>query len=375
MGAAAFVMAEFLRVPYLEVAKAAIIPALIYFGAIFASVHLEALRTGLKGLDPGQVAGFWKLIRKKGYLLLPLLLLIFLMVVVRWDIMKVAVFSVMACLAIAIVDRSSQFNWDKFLESFSSISRSVIVVMSSCALAGIIVGIVNLTGVGLRLSSMMIALVGQNVILILMVMMVVSIILGMGLPTTPAYIILAVLAVPSVVELGIPPLAAHFFIFYFGMLSMVTPPVALAVSTAIRISGGDFWKTGGSAFKLTLSAFLLPYFFVFDTALLMQGSFFKVLFVSVTAMIGAFFLSTATIGWMFGKVPPWGRIILLVSSVSLIHPSYAVSFFGSTGVALMAVYQYFRLPVEQRPKFSNRVSNSIFPAKADEGMGDRRPGD
>jgi len=375
MGAAAFVMAEFLRVPYLEVAKAAVIPAIIYFGAIFASVHLEALRTGLKGLDPSQVAGFWKLIRKKGYLLTPLLLLIFLMVAVRWDIMKVAVFSVMACLAIAVLDRSSQFNWDKFLESFSSITRSVIVVMASCALAGIIVGIVNLTGVGLRLSSMMISLVGQNVILILMVMMVVSIILGMGLPTTPAYIILAVLAVPSVVELGIPPLAAHFFIFYFGMLSMVTPPVALAVSTAIGISGGDFWKTGINAFKLTLSAFILPYFFVFDTALFMQGSFFKVLFVSITAMIGSFFLSTATIGWMFGKVPAWGRIILLVSSVSLIHPSYAASFSGFAGVALMAAYQYFRLPVEQRPKFSSWVSNSIVPAKASVGMGDRRPGD
>jgi TRAP transporter 4TM/12TM fusion protein len=363
MGAAAFVMAEFLRIPYVEVAKSAVIPALIYFGAIFSSVHLEALRTGLKGLDPTQVDRFWRLIRKKGYLLLPLLLLIFLMVVVRWDIMKVAVFSVMACLAIAIVDRSSRFNWDKFLESFSSISRSVIVVMSSCALAGIIVGIVNLTGVGLRLSSMMIALVGQNVILILIVMMVVSILLGMGLPTTPAYIILAVLAVPSVVELGIPPLAAHFFIFYFGMLSMVSPPVALAVSTAIGISGGDFWKTGINSVKLTLSAFILPYFFIFDLALFMQGSLFKILFVSTTAMIGAYFLSTATIGWMFGKVAIWGRIILLVSSISLIHPSYTWSLLGLVGVGIMALYQYLRLPVEERVRILGRIKNPIAGGK------------
>ncbi len=358
MGAAAFVMAEFLRIPYLEVAKAAIIPALIYFGAIFSSVHLEAIRSGLRGLDPSQVSSFWKLLRQKGYLLFPLLLLIFLMVVVRWDIMKVAVFSVLACLVIAILDRSSQFNFDKFLESFSSISRSVIVVMASCALAGVIVGIVNLTGVGLRLSSIMIALMGQNVIMILMAMMVVSIILGMGLPTTPAYIILAVLGVPSVVELGIQPLAAHFFIFYFGMLSMVTPPVALAVSTAIGISGGDFWKTGFNSIKLTLSAFILPYFFVFDTSLFMQGSWFKILFVSITAMIGAFFLSTATIGWMFGRVPLWGRLILLLSSISLIHPSYLWSFLGLSGVLLMAVYQYFQLPAGQRPQFLKKTVTS-----------------
>jgi len=375
MGAAAFVMAEFLRIPYVEVAKSAIIPALIYFGAIFSSVHLEALRTGLQGLDASQMTGFWKLIRKKGYLLFPLFLLILLMVVVRWDIMKVAVFSVLACLAIAIVDRSSRFNWDKFLQAFSSITGSVIVVMTSCALAGTIVGIVNLTGVGLRLSSMMIALVGQNAILILVAMMVVSIILGMGLPTTPAYIILAVLAVPSVVELGVPPLAAHFFIFYFGMLSMVTPPVALAVSTAIGISGGDFWKTGINSVKLTLSAFILPYFFIFDTALFLQGSIFKILFVSVTAMAGAFFLSTATIGWMFGKVPAWGRIILLLSSISLIHPSYTASFLGLAGVGIMALYQYFKLPAEERPKLFRRVRNSTALGKSAVQLEGNRPRD
>jgi len=363
MGAAAFVMAEFLRVPYLEIAKAAVIPAIIYFVAIFASVHFEALRTGLKGLPADQIPRFWKLIWKKGYLLLPLLVLIFLMVVVRWDIMKVAVYSVLTCLAIAIVDRSIQFNFDKFLRAFSSITKSVVVVIASCALAGIIVGIVNLTGVGLRLSSMLIALVGQNVTLMLMVMMVVSIILGMGLPTTPAYIILAVLAVPSVVELGIPPLGAHFFIFYFGMLSMVTPPVALAVSTAVGIADSEFWKTAKNAVKLTLSAFILPYFFVFDAVLLLQGSILNILFVAITAILGAFFLSTATIGWMFKKVSLWERAILLLSSVCLIHPSYLLSFLGLLGVSVIVAYQWFSLPESSRPMLFGRKSEGL-PEKA-----------
>ena len=354
MGAAAFVMAEFLRVPYLEIAKAAVIPAIIYFGAIFASVHFEALRTGLKGLPADQIPRFGKLIRKKGYLLLPLLVLIFLMVVVRWDIMKVAVYSVLTCLAIAIVDRSIQFNFDKFLRAFTSISKSVVVVIASCALAGIIVGIVNLTGVGLRLSSMLIAMVGQNVILILIVMMGVSIILGMGLPTTPAYIILAVLAVPSVVELGIPPLGAHFFIFYFGMLSMVTPPVALAVSTAVGIADSEFWRTAKNAVKLTLSAFILPYFFVFDAVLLLQGSLPHILIVAITAILGAFFLSAATIGWMFKKVSIWERGILLVSSIGLIHPSYLLSVLGLLGVSAIVAYQWFSLPESARPRLFGR---------------------
>jgi len=357
MGAAAFVMAEFLRVPYLEIAKAAIIPAVIYFGAIFTSVHFEALRTGLKGLPREQIPNFWKLLCRKGYLLLPLLVLLFLMVVVRWDIMKVAVFSVLTCVAIAIVDRSTQFNFEKFLKAFSSITRSVVVVIASCALAGIIVGIVNLTGVGLRLSSMLIALVGHNVTLILIVMMVVSIILGMGLPTTPAYIILAVLAVPSVVELGIPPLSAHFFIFYFGMLSMVTPPVALAVSTAVGIAEGEFWRIAKNAVKLTLAAFILPYFFVFDAVLLGQGSFLKIFFVATTAIIGAFFLSAATIGWMFKKVSFWERGILFLSSICLLHPSYLLSFLGLFGVSIIAGYQWLSLPADLRPKFI-RVKNS-----------------
>jgi len=362
MGAAAFVMAEFLRVPYLEIAKAAIIPAIIYFGVIFSSVHLEALRTGLKGLPPDQIHGFWKLIRKKGYLLLPLLVLIFLMVVVRWDIMKVAVYSVLTCLVIALLDRSIQFNFDKFLRAFSTITRSVVVVIASCALAGIIVGIVNLTGVGLRLSSMLIALVGHNVTLILIVMMVVSIILGMGLPTTPAYIILAVLAVPSVVELGIPPVSAHFFVFYFGMLSMVSPPVALAVSTAVGIAGSEFWRTAKNAVKLTLAAFILPYFFVFDAVLLGQGSFFKILFAATTAIIGAFFLSTATIGWMFRRVSLWGRGIIFLSSICLIHPSYLWSLLGFLGVSIIVAHQWFTIPAYLRPKFT-RVKNSILSAE------------
>jgi len=359
MGAAAFVMAEFLRVPYLEIAKAAVIPAIIYFGAIFASVHFEALRTGLKGLPADQIPKFGKLIRKKGYLLLPLLVLIFLMVVVRWDIMKVAVYSVLTCLAIAIVDRSIQFSFDKFLRAFTSISKSVVVVIASCALAGIIVGIVNLTGVGLRLSSMLIALVGQNVILILIVMMGVSIILGMGLPTTPAYIILAVLAVPSVVELGIPPLGAHFFIFYFGMLSMVTPPVALAVSTAVGIADSDFWRTAKNAVKLTLSAFILPYFFVFDAVLLWQGSLLHILFVAITAILGAFFLSAATIGWMFKKASPWERGILLLSSICLIHPSYFLSVLGLLGVSAIVAYQWFSLPESARPRLFGRKAPDL----------------
>ena len=367
MGAAAFVMAEFLRVPYLEVAKAAVIPAIIYFAAIFASVHFEALRTGLKGLPAEQIPRFGKLIRKKGYLLLPLLVLIFLMVVVRWDIMKVAVYSVLTCLAIAMVDRSIQFNFDKFLRAFSSITKSVVVVIASCALAGIIVGIVNLTGVGLRLSSMLIALVGQNVTLILIVMMVVSIILGMGLPTTPAYIILAVLAVPSVVELGIPPLGAHFFIFYFGMLSMVTPPVALAVSTAVGIADSEFWRTAKNAVKLTLSAFILPYFFVFDAVLLLQGSILDILFVAGTAVIGAFFLSAATIGWMLKKVSLWERAILLLSSIGLIHPSYLLSFLGLLGVSVIVTHQWFSLPESARPRLFGMKREGV-PAKVNIAM-------
>lgn len=342
MGAAAFIMAEILGVPYFRIVQAAFIPAIIYFASVLFSVDFEAARTRIPGLQKDEVPNIGKLLKKGWLHLLPIGVLIFLLVVVKWTTTKAAVYSVLATVAVGFLQRSKEFGLNEVIGAFRDAARGAISVITACACAGIVVGIINLTGLGLRFSNIVVSAAGGNLVLLLALIMLACIVLGMGLPTTPAYLVLAVLGVPALQTLGIPALAAHMFVFYFGCVSMITPPVALAVYVAAGIAKAGFWKTGINAVKLGIAAFIVPYFFVFNPPLLFQGSLPSVLWAGVTALVGAALLSGAMIGWLMGDIGIPERIVLFASALGLIDPGQVSNLLGLAGLALVLVLQRLR---------------------------------
>lgn len=336
MGAAAFIIAEFLQVPYLEVIKAAIMPAVLYYVALFVFVDLEAAKAGLSGLTREEVQEYRE--RKKGklYLLVPLALLLFLMIFLRWSPMRSAFFAAMLTLAIAFLRRKNRLNLWGLINMFEKAGRAMLEVITACACAGIIIGILSLTGMGLQLSSILTTLAGNNLLLLLILTMVVSLVLGMGLTTTACYVILAVLVAPALIKMGVNPMAAHLFVFYYGMYSFITPPVALGAYAASGLSGSAPLYTGYLAWKIALPGFLLPFIFAFWPALLFEGSWGQILQVTVTAVFGVLFFSVAIAGFFKRKMRLFERIMMAVAGLTLIHGSLVTDIIGfGLGLGLM----------------------------------------
>ncbi len=261
MGAAAFIMVEFLNLSYFEIAKAAAIPAILYFTGVFLMVHFEALKEGLIGLPRHTLPRISEVLLKRGYLLIPLIL-IFVLMDAGFNAAKSAVWSMAAAIILGLFRKETRLGLLRLLEVMQSAAVSALPVIAACAAAGIIMGVVTLTGIGLKLSANMIDLAGNNLIPALIFTMFASLVLGMGIPTTATYIVLATMAAPALVTLGVVPLAAHLFVFYFGVVADITPPVALAVYAGAAIADSNPWRTGIEAVKLALGAFLIPYIFV-----------------------------------------------------------------------------------------------------------------
>jgi len=342
MGAAAFVMAELLNVPYSVVARAAIIPAIIYFFSVFMAVHFEAVRTGIQGLSKAEMPDLKRILRSQWYFVLPVALLICLLLIVKWTPQKVAVYTIASIVVISFFAKRRKLGFKAIIEPMVESAQTSLVVISSCASAGIIIGVISLTGLGLRFSSVMVATAGGNIALMLVLIMISCLILGMGLSTTPAYLILAVLAAPPLIKLGVPPLSAHMFIFYFGCLSLITPPVATAAYAAAGIAQADPFKVGITASRLAVSAFLAPYLFLYNPSLLLQGELLKIITVFVTAMIGAVALSGAIIGWFITSASFVERVILFASAVGLIDPGSFTDYLGLAGLLGIIAWQYWK---------------------------------
>ncbi len=350
MGAGAFVMAEFLAVPFSTIMIAALIPAIVYYIALYFSVHFEACKIGLKGNKIKK----WPVLKpllKRSYLLSPVLALFILLIPLHWTAMRTAIAGIVICIIIAIIDKETKFNFKTAVDACVDTAKNAVVVISSCAMAGLVVGVINLTGLGLKLTDLIISLGGSNLFLVLSMVMVTCIIMGMGLPTTPSYIIVAVLGAPLLIKMGVVPIAAHMFVFYFGILSMITPPVALAVYTACGIAGADFWKTGLLTVKIALPVFLMPFMFVYQPVLLAQGTWYSVLFAAITAIIGSGILAASTSGWLIRKTTLLERLGLFVSALLMINANTIVTFVGIIGFALILFYQ--KLTIKQN------VSNSL----------------
>ena len=347
MGAAAFLMAESLGLPYITIVKAAIIPAVLYFTGIFITVHLEAKKLGLKGLPKDKLPSFLPLLLTKGYMILPLAVIILFLCSGKTAVFA-ALMGIAACVlvgfGVSIVDlahgRRPSFGGKDIIEVMCAAARNIISVAIACGMAGIIIGIVTLTGLGLRLGNGLVSLAYGKLFLTLIFTMLASIILGMGAPTTANYLITSTITAVAIISLGIEPLAAHMFAFYFGIIADITPPVALAAIAGAAIAKGKPIKTAFNATKLAIGAFIIPYVFVFNPQMLMiDTSFLSALPIAVTALIGMFGISAALEGYAFRNSSIIERILFAAAGIMCILPNSFTDFIGIFLLIGLIVFQ------------------------------------
>ncbi|MGR3793333.1 TRAP transporter permease [Vannielia sp. SX4] len=334
MGAGAFIMAEITGIAYMDIVAAAIIPAALYFISVYFMVDLAALKADMKGLPRDQLPKLGVLIRQI-YLLTPIVVLIYALF---------AGYSVIRCGTLAMIT-AAVVSWltphrmgpKQLFHALDSGARMVLQLVAVCATAGIIVGVIALTGIGSRFSTVLLALADQSQILALFFAMVVSIVLGMGMPTTAAYAVAASVIAPGVVNLGVEPLIAHLFIFYFAVMSAITPPVALASYAGSALAGSDPVKTSVESFRIGLAAFVVPYMFFFSPAMLLQGSWFEIGHIAATAVVGVYLLSCAVQGWFVGRAGAAVRVALAIGGLSMIAGGWLTDGIG-LGVAALAFF-------------------------------------
>ena len=338
MGAAAFIMADYIG-SYQDVLIAAIIPAILFYIALFMMIDLEALKHNLLGQPKEELPNFKEELKKGWYLLLPLLLLIFLLVGVRYSAQKSAFFSSIALILIMLLYPGRREKFGKVMKLVAGSSKGMVSVALTTGTAGIIVGILMLTGIGYKLSSLLIALSGGHVMVLLLLTMLTSVILGMGMPTSAAYVLLATLIVPALEQLGVAKIAAHFFVFYFGIMANVTPPVAVAAYTAAGIANGDAMKTGFIAWRLSLAGFLLPFLFCLNPALLGKGTPVEIGLAVVTALIGSYGLATGVQRYFKGNLSWIQTAVVLLGSVGMLMPGAVSDVIGVVLIALVYATQ------------------------------------
>ena len=334
MGSTAFIMAEMLGIPYTAVAKAALIPAILYFLAVLFGVDIYAAKHGLKGIPRSQLPKVRSML-KQIYMLAPLIFLIFCMAVFNMTIVRSGLLTIIVTLVLVEINPKTRMTKEQWLQIPVQTVKSAVSVGIACAMAGIISGVIMGSGLGYRISSILTSVAGTSMLLLLVLTMVVSLIMGMGVPTTAAYLVLASLVAPTMIQLGIPPLAAHMFIFYFGCISSITPPVALAASAGAGLAGCDPNKTGYKAFRLAFCSFLMPYLFVYNPVLLMEGGVLDILWSLVTALIGAYLLASGFEGFFFRWSLKWfERPLMILGAVMLIVPGMVTDL---VGIAIIVV--------------------------------------
>lgn len=302
MGVAAFLIAEFLAVPYSQVVLAALIPALLYYLALFIQVDLEAAKHSLLGLPGSQLPRFGPVMRRGWSFLIPLLVLTYTLMIAVWQPGKAGTAAVIATLVVGAFQREDRLTLAKLLTAIEETGRVLLDIVAITAVAGFVIGVLQLSGLGFKFSLILVNLAGGNTLALLVLTAVVCIILGMGMPTTIIYVMLAVLVGPALIQLGVAPLGAHFFLFYFGMLSMITPPVCLATYAAASIGRADFMKTGWTGMRLGIVAYVVPFIFAYHPALLLKGSAVGIALAVGTAVIGVILLGIGCAGYMFGPM-------------------------------------------------------------------------
>ncbi|CAM3807775.1 TRAP transporter permease [Cytobacillus oceanisediminis] len=342
MGAAAFLMVEFIGggITYWDIAKAAAIPALLYFAGVWIMTHFEAKRVGLRGLNDDEMPNR-KEVLKKIYLLLPILAVIVLLMS-GMSVIRAALWSIVITIAVSMIRKDTRINFRDAIDALVDGARTALGVAAATAAAGIIVGVVVKTGLGLKMANGLLDLSGGLLIPTLMLTMVAAIILGMGSPTTANYVITSTIAAPAIILLGVPDLSAHLFVFYFGIVADITPPVALAAFAAAGVSGGDPIKTGVNASKLAIGAFIIPYMFVLSPELLMiDTTWYYLIWVVFTALAGMMAIGAGVIGYWLRKLNPLERLLGIAGGLMLIYPEGMTDIIGLGIFILLIVLQVF----------------------------------
>jgi len=329
MGAAAIIMAEFLGTTYLHVLKAAIFPALLYYIAIFISVDLEAAKTGLKGESKEKLPKIKDTLINGWPQIIPVIFLILCLAIFKWSTLKSILWTVIVSFLICMFKKETRINRKRIVDIIDIAIPNIILIALACAVAGVVIGVFSLTGLGIRISTILITLSGGNLYILLIFTMIASILLGMGLPTVPSYILLAVLVAPALIKMGITPMAAHLYIFYFGVMSNITPPVCIAAYAAAGISGSNPMRTGLKAVKIALAGFIIPYIFVMNPSLILENSntyeTIITLFLCIIAILG---LYISVFGYFLGYVSFFKRFFIFVSTFMMVYPSIKVKFMG-----------------------------------------------
>ncbi|MFD1414495.1 TRAP transporter permease [Oceanobacillus jeddahense] len=319
MGAGAFVMAELTGLSYASIALAAIIPAILYYASIYFVVDFEAAKKNLRGLKEDELPNLKEALKKSFIVAIPLIVLIISIAVLQVSITRSALYSILSIIILSLIRR--KINIKLFIEILEVSAKRMLLVSVACATAGLVVGVITLSGLGLKLAGTLMTLGQDSLFLTLLLTAVGAIIIGMGLPPTPSYIIFSVLTAPALIELGIPVLAAHLFVFYFTCLAPVTPPVALAAYTAAGISEGKPMQTAFYAGYFALPAFLVPFMFIYGPELLMDGSFLEILISFSTAVIGVISFAGGIIGWFMKPISWYLRVLMFGAGFALIIPS------------------------------------------------------
>lgn len=340
MGAAAFIMAEMLGIKYGVIVISAAIPALLYYLGIIVQVQLRASKNNLQGIPKEDLPKVREVMKERGHLLLPILFLLYMLLFSGNTVIFSAFWAIVATIVVSMARKTTRMSFRDILDAFAEGTRSVVSVAVACAVVGIIIGVVSLTGFGLNMANAIIQLGRANLMLTLILTMITCMILGMGLPSIPAYLITATMAAPALIKLGIPPIAAHMFVFYFAMFANITPPVALASFAAAGISGGDPMKTGLQSVKLSLAGFIVPYMFIYNPALLLiETTWLIALRVSITAIIGVCMIGMATEGYMYTKMHNVLRALAFGGALMLINANVVQDVIGILVLVVVLVTQ------------------------------------
>ncbi len=340
MGAAAFLMAEFIGIPYIEIAKAAAIPACLYFAGIFIEVHFEAKRCGLKGMSWDQIPRVATVLKERGHLFVPLIAIIYILTE-GFTPSRAALVGLVLSVVAGAIKKATRMSVPEIFNALEAGARGAVGVAIACATAGIIVGVVTLTGLGLKMANGLIELAGGYMLPTLFFTMVTSLILGMGVPTTANYVITSTMCAPAVIMLGVPKLAAHLFVFYFGIIADITPPVALAAYAGAGIARANPFQTGIVASKLAIAAFIVPYIFVLNPAMVLIGTTPYLLTHNlVTALLGMIGVGAAMIGFCMAPMNWFERVWFGVAGLMLIDPGLVTDIIGIVMLVAGFIIQY-----------------------------------
>jgi TRAP transporter 4TM/12TM fusion protein len=342
MGAGAFLMAEILGVPYSKVALAAVIPAFFYYGAAYFMIDFYSASIGLKGLKKEELPIFHKIMMDKGYLLIPIIVLLICLMVLMYSPYLSAMAGIVSLIVVSWVQSATRLGPKKILDILSKGARGSMEIAATCAAAGIIVGILTQTGLGTKFAMIIFNYSGGNLIIAMILTMLIAMVLGMGMPTTAAYAICASVLAPALVQMNVPELAAHLFIFYFACLSALTPPVALASFAAAAIANAKTWEVGWQGMRFAIAGFLIPYMFVLGPAMVLEGTPFEIVMVVITGSIGVIALAGSVQNWLLTRCLVWERVALFIAAITLIKPGWITDLIGGAIMALIVVLQLAR---------------------------------